>query len=153
MLIKNEDASYGLIEKKGDSNKSFSYHLHLKDTIEEAIKNSAIEKYHFTLLRNLYEKTANFLGYPEWKILLPNDRQLYYNRVIQFTSHSTLSNEAIPEPTDPEKQTVKLLLEHLVNSKYWVEEIVTPAPANNQLVETAIDAVEQVTSQIDNVTV
>ena len=100
MLSKNEDGTFELIEKKGDSNKSFSYHLFLKNTIEEAIKNSNIQKYHFMLLRNLYEKTANFLGYPEWKRLLPEDRQLYYNRVIQFTSHSTLSNEAVPEPTN-----------------------------------------------------
>ncbi len=123
LLDKNDDGTFELIEKKGDSNKSFSYHLFLKDTIEGAIKNNAVQKYHFTLLRNLYEKTANFLGYPQWSDLLPGDKQLYYNRIIQFTSHSTLSNEVVPEPTGPEKQTVKLLLEHLVNSKYWKEEI------------------------------
>ena len=135
LLNKNDDGTFELIEKKGDSNKSFSYHLFLKDTIEEAIKNNAVQKYHFTLLRNLYEKTANFLGYPQWSDLLPVDKQLYYNRIIQFTSHSTLSNEVVPEPTGPEKQTVKLLLEHLVNSKYWKEEIaataVPPTPQEN----------------------
>lgn len=124
MLSKNQDNTFNLDPKHGDSNKSFSYHLYLKETIEEAIKSKTVEKYHFMLLRNLYEKTANFLGYPEWKKLLPEDRLLYYNRIIQFTSHSTLSNEVVREPTDPEKQTVKLLLEHLVNSKYWKEEIV-----------------------------
>lgn len=122
MLSKKEDGSFNL-DDKYDSNKSFSYHLYLKETIEKAIQASTIEKYHFMLLRNLYEKTANFLGYPEWKRLLPEDRQLYYNRIIQFTSHSTLSNEAVPEPTNPEKNTVKLLLEHLVDSKYWKEEV------------------------------
>jgi len=132
MLNKNEDGSFDLIPKKGDSNKSFSYHLHLKETIEEAITTNTVQKYHFMLLRNLYEKTANFLGYPEWKRLLPEDRQLYYNRIIQFTSHSTLSNEVIPEPTEPEKQTLKLLLEHLVDNRYWKEEIAaeTPVAAN-----------------------
>jgi wobble nucleotide-excising tRNase len=129
LLDKNDDGTFELIEKKGDSNKSFSYHLFLKDTIEEAIKSNAVQKYHFTLLRNLYEKTANFLGYPQWSDLLPADKQLYYNRVIQFTSHSTLSNEVVPEPTGPEKQTVKLLLEHLVNSKYWKEEIAAATAA------------------------
>lgn len=122
MLNKLEDGTYDLDEKKGDSNKSFSYHLFLKHTIEEAISKNQIQKFHFTLLRNLYEKTANFLGYPEWKRLLPEDRQTYYNRVIQFTSHSTLSNEVVPEPTEPEKQTVKFLLDHLVDNNYWKEE-------------------------------
>lgn len=122
MLHKFEDGTYELTEKNGDSNKSFSYHLFLKNTIEEAIDSDNIQKYHFILLRNLYEKTANFLGYPSWSKLLPDDKQVYYNRVIQFTSHSTLSNEAVPEPTEPEKQTVKFLLEHLItNFNYWKE--------------------------------
>lgn len=121
-LNKLNDGTFDLIEKKGDSNKSFSYHLFLKQTIQEAIDNNAIQKYHFTILRNLYEKTANFLGYPRWSELLPDDKQTYYNRVIQFTSHSTLSNEVVAEPTEPEKQTVKFLLDHLTtNFNYWKE--------------------------------
>lgn len=124
MFSKLEDGTFDLVEKRGDSNKSFSYHLYLKKTIEEAIKSNSIEKYHFMLLRNLYEKTASFLGYEKWSDLLPEDRLLYYNRIIQFTSHSTLSNDVVAEPSNPEKQTVKLLLEHLVTSKYWKKEIV-----------------------------
>ena len=124
MLNKFDDGTYELAEKKGDSNKSFSYHLFLIKTIEDAIESKTIQKYHFMLLRNLYEKTANFLGYPRWSELLPDDKQTYYNRVIQFTSHSTLSNETVPEPTEPEKQIVKFLLEHLINSKFWKEELV-----------------------------
>lgn len=123
ILNKLNDGTFELTEKKGDSNKSFSYHLFLKQTIQEAIDNNAIQKYHFTLLRNLYEKTANFLGYPRWSELLPDDKQTYYNRVIQFTSHSTLSNEVVAEPTEPEKQTVAFLLKHLTdNNNYWKEE-------------------------------
>lgn len=122
MLNKFEDGTYELAEKNGDSNKSFSYHLFIKQTIQEAIDNNAVQKYHFILLRNLYEKTANFLGYPRWSELLPDDKQTYYNRVIQFTSHSTLSNEVVPDPTDPEKQIVKFLLDHLTaNYNYWKE--------------------------------
>ncbi len=122
MLSKYEDGTFKLEEKEGDSNKSFSYHLFLKQTIEEALDSGTVQKYHFTLLRNLYEKTANFLGYPQWSDLLPDDRRTYYNRIIQFTSHSTLSNEAVAEPTEAEKQTVGLLLKHLIDNKYWKEE-------------------------------
>ena len=74
------------------------------------------------LLRNLYEKTANFLDYPQWSDLLPDDKKTYYNRIIQFTSHSTLSNEAIPEPMVHEKNTLKLLFKHLVDTNYYTEE-------------------------------
>jgi hypothetical protein len=120
MLERFEDGKYALTEKHGDSNKSFSYHLHLLQTIEQAIADSKVERFHFTLLRNLYEKTAGFLGYPRWSELLPDDKQLYYGRIINFTSHSTLSNEAVAQPSPAESATVKLLLEHLKKSHaFW----------------------------------
>lgn len=122
LLDKRDDGTYELKGKLGDSNTSFSYHLYLRQILQEAVDSNSIEKYHFMLLRNLYEKTANFLGYPQWSELLPDDKNAYYSRIIQFTSHSTLSNEAIPEPTEPEKQTLKLLLKHLVDNNYYTEE-------------------------------
>lgn len=123
LLNRFDDGSFALTEKQGDSNKSFSYHLHLKLTIEKAIADNKVERFHFTLLRNLYEKTASFLGYPKWSELLPDDKQLYLTRIINFTSHSTLSNEAVAEPTPAEKATVKLLFDHLKNSHgFWQQQ-------------------------------
>lgn len=123
LLERHEDGTFELTVKHGDSNKSFSYHLHLKQIIEQAIVDNRVERFHFTLLRNLYEKTASFLGYPKWSELLPDDKQLYLSRIINFTSHNTLSNEAVAEPTQAEKAIVKLLLEHLKsNYGYWQQE-------------------------------
>ena len=123
LLERFEDGTFALTEKQGDSNKSFSYHLYLKQTLEQAIADNQIQKYHFTLLRNLYEKTASFLGYPKWSELLPDDKQLYLSRIVNFTSHSTLSNETVAEPTPQEKATVRLLLDHLKsNYGFWKQE-------------------------------
>ncbi|WP_037499215.1 hypothetical protein [Sphingomonas jaspsi] len=120
LLGRLDDGTFELVEKQGDSNQSFSYHLHLKKLLEQAIASNAIERFHFTLLRNLYEKTASFLGYPRWSELLPDDKQSYFNRIIQFTSHSTLSSEAISEPSPEEKQVVAFLLNHIKeNYSYW----------------------------------
>ena len=119
LLERFEDGSFALNAKQGDSNKSFSYHLHLKQTLELAIAGNSIQKYHFTLLRNLYEKAANFLGYDKWSDLLdtaPGDKQGYLNRIIQFSSHRTLSSEEVAQPTEPEKQMVRLLLDNLLNN-------------------------------------
>jgi hypothetical protein len=119
LLDRFEDGTFTLQEKQGDSNKSFSYHLYLKQTIEQAIADNQIQKYHFTLLRNLYEKTASFLGYEKWGDLLetaPGDKDSYLKRIITFSSHRTLSNEEVAQPTEPEKQTVKLLLDNLKNN-------------------------------------
>lgn len=113
MLSRLEDGSVALVEKNGDSNRSFFYHLHLLQTLEQAIAENRVERYHFTLLRNLYEKTASFLGYREWPELLPDDKEAYYRRIITFTSHSTLSNETVAQPTPAEQATVKLLTDHL----------------------------------------
>ena len=123
MLERVDDGSFTLTEKPGDSNKSFSYHLHLLQTIEQAIAGNRVERFHFTLLRNLYEKTASFLGYPKWSELLPDDKQLYYSRIINFTSHSTLSNEAMAVPTPAEQATVKLLTDHLKSRHaFWQQQ-------------------------------
>lgn len=116
LLSRSEDGSFVLDVRYGDSNQSFSYHLYLKETLEQAIAEGKVERYHFTLLRNLYEKTANFLGYRKWSELLPGDKQAYLNRIIQFTSHNTLSNDAPAEPSPQEKQTVRILLENLMNN-------------------------------------
>ena len=123
LLERFEDGNFALTERHGDSNKSFSYHLYLKQILEQAIADNQVQKYHFTLLRNLYEKTASFLGYPRWSELLPDDKQAYLNRIIQFTSHSTLSNEAVTQPSEPEKNMVALLLNHLLNNySFWQQE-------------------------------
>ena len=122
MLEKNEDGNYELDTKFGDSNENFSYHHHLIGILKRAIEENKVEKYHFTLLRNLYEKAANFLGYEKWSDLLPDDKEVYAKRVMNFYSHRTLLNEEVKEPTEAEKQTVKLLLEHLIdNAKFWKE--------------------------------
>jgi hypothetical protein len=60
-------ALFNLNTKYGDSNRSFSYHLHLKKALEAGSSPPIeVQRYHFTLLRNLYEKTASFLGYQQW---------------------------------------------------------------------------------------
>ncbi len=42
---------------------------------------------------------------------------------MNFYSHRTLSNEEVAEPTEPEKQTVKFLLDHLKDEYgFWKQE-------------------------------
>lgn len=37
---------------------------------------------------------------------LPDEKQFYYSGIINFTSHSTLSNEAAAQPTPAERAMV-----------------------------------------------
>jgi hypothetical protein len=117
----NEERSENIKISKGEESNfiwSIFYSL-IGQVLEQAIAENQIQKFHFTLLRNLYEKTASFLGYGNWTDLLktaPGDKDSYLKRIITFSSHRTLSNEEVTEPTDPEKQTVKLLLDNLTNN-------------------------------------
>lgn len=122
ILSRFDDGTFELDEKKGDSNKSFSYHLHIKKLIDQAVDRNTVQRYHFALLRNLYEKTANFLGYQSWSDLLPDDKKAYASRVMNFYPHNTLSNEEIAEPTPPEKEMVGLLVRNLNRYGYWQQE-------------------------------
>jgi hypothetical protein len=130
LLEQLEDGTFKLDVKHGDSNRSFSYHLYLRRVLAEAIEQNKIERFHFMFLRNLYEKSAAFLGYQNWGDLLntvpgadaPGAKQGYLNRVMQFSSHSTLSGEQVREPTGPEKQTVKLLFDNLINNYGFVQQ-------------------------------
>lgn len=119
ILSRFDDGSFELEEKQGDSNKSFSYHLHIKKLIDLAIKENSVQRYHFALLRNLYEKTANFLGYNNWSDLLPNDKKTYASRIMNFYTHNTLSNEEISEPTQPERNIIGFLLKNLNKYGYY----------------------------------
>ncbi len=111
-LKKLEDATYILV----DSNDSpFSYHLYLLAELDEIIASGNIRKYHFNLLRNILEKTATFLGYKKWKYLLPDGdaREVYYNRIIHFSSHSKHHGEEIAELEEQEKNTLIYLVSEL----------------------------------------
>ncbi|QNY17548.1 hypothetical protein IC765_01400 [Acinetobacter seifertii] len=125
ILSKFDEDFYDLEEKKGSSNKAFSYHLHIKQIIEQAIKQNHVQRYHFTLLRNLYEKIAGFFGYKEWADLLntvEGNKQSYIT-LMNSLSHLKLSNAEIAELTPPQKQTVRLLLDNLINNYgAWPEE-------------------------------
>lgn len=131
LLEQLEDGTFKLDIKAGDANRSFSYHLYLRKALAEAIEQDKIERFHFMFLRNLYEKTAAFLGYKEWGDLLhtvpdadaPGAKQGYLSRVMQFSSHSSLSGEQVREPNRAEKQMVKRLYDNLVtNYGYWQQE-------------------------------
>ena len=126
LLERLADGTFNLNTKYGDSNKSFSYHLHLRRILEQAIAEDKVERYHFTLLRNLYEKTAGFLGHNQWGDLLNSAEgsKEAYIRTIHTFSHSSLSTEQVRDPTLQEKQTVKFLLDNLVNNYgYWKEDV------------------------------
>lgn len=121
---KLDDGTFTLITQKNKS--PFSYHLHLKSEIEKSIKKGDLRRYHFNFLRNLYEKTATFLGYDSYTELLPKTSDgkadPYANRVINAYSHSKNSDEEISLLSPDEKDGLERIFKHLVeNHSFWKE--------------------------------
>ena len=122
-LQKLDDGTFELEKKKGNSNTCFSYHLHIKHLIEQAVDQDTVQRYHFALLRNLYEKVSSFLGYRHWTDLLPGEKAAYAKRIMHHYSHRSLSNEEIAEPENHEKKMVGFLVEHLAKEyNFWQQE-------------------------------
>jgi hypothetical protein len=121
-LEKNEDGSFDLLEQPNDS--PFAYHLHLISQLKEVIKSGQIEKYHFNLLRNIFEKTATFLGYKKWEHLLPQTNDglpnPYAKRIVNFGSHSKHSGDEVAPLKPEEKKILEQLVKHLIeNHLFW----------------------------------
>lgn len=114
-LEKLDDGTFDLHIQPKDS--PFAYHLFLLNELEKVRVSGDIQKYHFNFLRNILEKTSTFLGYYEWKKLLPNEaegsREGYYNRIINLSSHSKFSSEEVSVLTAQEKDVFKHLVEEI----------------------------------------
>ena len=51
---------------------------------------------------------------------VPCNKDSYLKRIMPFSAHRTLSSEEVAQPSEPEKQTVRLLLNNLIdNYGYW----------------------------------
>jgi hypothetical protein len=121
-LEKNEDGSFELLDQPNDS--PFAYHLHLISQLQKVITSDQIEKYHFNLLRNIFEKTATFLGYQKWEHLLPKTNDglpnPYAKRIVNFGSHSKHSGDEVGPLKPEEKKVFAQLVKHVIeNHRFW----------------------------------
>lgn len=104
----------------------FGYHLFVKSEIERAILENSIERYHFTLFRNLLEKTATFLGYQAWGDLITEediseDERKAYIRRINLYSHNRISDLESQDLKEHEKAMLRRLFENFKNEFKWKE--------------------------------
>ena len=89
-LIKKNNELY-LIDQKDSP---FGYHLEEIKLIKEALSANKVAKNHFSMFRNLLEKTSNFLGYKKWDLCMNYDinERSRIIRLINFYSHDSLSD-------------------------------------------------------------
>ena len=120
-LDKHQDGTLSLVDQLNDS--PFSYHLYLISQLESVIDSGQVEKYHFNLLRNILEKTATFLGYKRWELLLPKTNDdlpnAYAKRIVNFSSHSKHAAEEVNTLKPEEKKMLGMLLKHLIDQHHF----------------------------------
>lgn len=111
-LDKLDDGSYQI---DGQTDSPFSHHITLLQEINKAIESGKLYKYHFAFLRQILEKMSTFLGYNDWMVLLPPGEELYYNRILNLSSHSKVSSEEVPDLSPQEKKLLSYLVDHIHN--------------------------------------
>ena len=104
----------------------FGYHHFIIHEIKNAISNNKIERYHFTLFRNLLEKTATYLGYERWGDLitdvdLTEEIRRGYIRKINLFSHNKVSDLEKPELKEQEKKMLERLFNNFMKDYRWKE--------------------------------
>lgn len=132
-LEKLADGTFTLHAQSKDS--PFAYHLFLLKELEKVAQTDDIQKYHFNFLRNILEKTSTFLGYVDWKELLPNEaegsRDGYYNRIINLSSHSKFSGEEVSVLTTQEKEVLRHLVREISRMYNFKSNTNQPVTAQN----------------------
>jgi len=112
-ILKNNNANKYILKQHKDTD--FMYHLHLFDLIQDAIKEDKLEKYHFNLLRNLYEKTVIFLGYNQLSDLIKDETENkdYLVRLLNTYSHNQVHHETT-DLSNNYKEAIKSLINILI---------------------------------------
>ncbi len=111
------DETYHL---KETSDSPFAYHLKVIDIIDEAIKENQLEKYHYNLLRSLFEKTSTFLGYRSWEEIIPeSEKDKVHRRYLNLFSHDKQSVEEFPDITEDDKEQFKVIYKSFIEKYYF----------------------------------
>jgi len=119
---KKIDGNFDLAELNGRT--PFSYHLLLLSEVRMAISSGQIRKYHFNFLRNIFEKTATFLGRDKWEDLLPKaadgNPDPFANRILNLSSHSAHAGEESGEVEQNNKEKLEELVGFLSSAYgFW----------------------------------
>ncbi len=114
LLSKNTSNEYYFIQLEGDT--ASLYHVAmlkmLKDTLDN---NEPLYPYHFNVLRNIMEKTANFHGLSGFKKCIELEDAEFYERLIPVLNHGGYSvfepKEMLPENKANFEMVLKKLLD------------------------------------------
>lgn len=110
--ILEHTTAHGAIEGKTQTSKAKYYNLDA--VISVGYRVNSVQATQFRIWATALIKEYIIKGFAM------DDERLKNGRIINLTSHSTLSNEAVTQPTPSEQATVRLLTEHLkIRHAFW----------------------------------
>lgn len=104
----------------GTNNSPFSYHNYILKKIQKT-NYDELSKYHFNLMRNLLEKTALFLGYSDYRKLIPEeseDRSKFLKLLNEYSHGTHPDDESYMLPID-QKNLFKEKFEEFKKRYHW----------------------------------
>ena len=106
LLLRSSEDGYNY---KWTSDTPFIYHISVIQQLDKAIKEDKLYTYHFNILRNVLEKSANFHGFNSWRdcIIVNNDDEegTLRARMINVMNHGGYS---LFEPTEMVEQNKRI---------------------------------------------
>lgn len=125
-LSKNND----VYELKDSTDTPFLYHVSVLREIQRAIDEDKLVSYHFTILRNILEKTANFHGFDGFENLIviddDDEDKTLYHRYVQIFNHGGYS---LFEPTpmaQDSKDQFKAIFDNFKRNYKFNDALFTP---------------------------
>lgn len=120
LLLRRRDDYY---ELKNTTDTPFIYHISIIQEIQKAIDEDRLVNYHFTILRNILEKAANFHGFDGFEnLIVLNDDDEYktlYHRYVQIFNHGGYSLfEPIPISDDNRDKFIEIFENFKKNYKF-----------------------------------
>ena len=114
LLSKNTFDKYYFIELEGDT--ASLYHVAMLKMLKDTMDNDEpLYPYHFNILRNIMEKTANFHGLAGFKKCIELEDAEFYERLIPVLNHGGYSvfepKEMLPENKANFEMVLKKLLD------------------------------------------
>lgn len=114
LLSKNTFDKYDFIELEGDT--ASLYHVAMLKMLKDTMDNDEpLYPYHFNILRNIMEKTANFHGLAGFKKCIELEDAEFYERLIPVLNHGGYSvfepKEMLPENKANFAMVLKKLLD------------------------------------------
>lgn len=118
VLMRGENNTLELNKQKSDS--PFAYHLSLIEELVTVVNEDNIKKYHYNILRSLFEKTSNYLGYTNWADCISDeeDKSLIIKEVNQ-NSHNRLSDIEYCELSEEDKELFKRVFKRFLDDFNW----------------------------------